>query len=98
MFLLKISVNTNPQKESEFLQALESALKKASKFGDLKSSFSKDVYKNYLFHIELSWTKEGDLKDYLKSKEYEYLIGALTVLGKVTEQNIFSANEVKKIQ
>ncbi|GMR25104.1 MAG: hypothetical protein BMS9Abin39_0382 [Ignavibacteria bacterium] len=98
MFLLKISAITNPQKETEFLQAFESAFKKASKFGDLKSSFSKDVYKNYLFHIELSWTKETDLKDYLNSKEYEYLIGALTVLGKITEQNIISTNKVKKIQ
>ena len=97
MFILKISANTIPQKETEFLQALDSAFKKTLKFGDTKTSFSRDVYKNHLFHIELSWKNESDLKNYMDSNEYQYLVGALTVLGDITERKIISANKIDQI-
>ncbi len=97
MFILKILANTQPQKETEFIQALESAFKKAARFNDVKTCFCRDVYENYLFHIELSWKNESDLKNYMESNEYQYLVGALTVLGDITERKIISANKIDQI-
>ena len=97
MIILKISVNTNPQKETEFLQALKTAFNKASHFNIANSSFSRDVYENFQFHIELSWNKEIELKNYMSSDQYQYLVGALTVLGDITEQKIISADKIDKV-
>jgi hypothetical protein len=97
MIILKISVNTNPQKETEFLQALKTAFDKASHFNVVNSSFSRDVYENFQFHIELSWNKEIELQNYMSSDQYQYLVGALTVLGDITEQKIISADKIDKV-
>ena len=97
MIILKISVNTNPQKETEFLQALKTAFNKASHFNVTNSSFSRDVYENFQFHIELSWNKEIELKNYMSSDQYQYLVGALTVLGDIIEQKIISADKIDKV-
>jgi hypothetical protein len=97
MFILKIATKTSPQKETEFFQALESAFKKAERFTDVKTRISRDVYENCLFHIELSWKNESDLKNYMNSNDYQYLVGALTVLGDITEQKIISANKIDQV-
>lgn len=97
MNILRISAKANPEKELELKQALKSALDKTSiKFKDVKNCCSKNLFEENFVHIEQEWDNEADLESYLQSKDYKYLIGAITVLGELVEQKIINAASVEE--
>ncbi len=97
MNILRITAKANPQKEVELKQALKSALEKTSKFKDVKNCCSKNLFEDDVFHIEQEWESSASLESYLKSKEFQYLIGAITVLGELKEQKIIRTTSIEDI-
>lgn len=98
MNILRITAKANPEKEFELKQALRSALDKTSiKFTEMKNYCSKNYFEENIVHIEQQWESETDLKSYLQSNDYKYLIGAITVLGELIEQKIINATSVEKL-
>lgn len=98
MKILQITARAKPEKESELKQALKSALNKTSRFEGIKYYCSKNLFEENIFHIELEWTSSEKLEEYLKSKEFQYLTGAITVLGHMIEQTIINAASVEEIK
>jgi len=97
MNILRITAKANPEKEYELKQALKSALAKTSKFEGVKNCCCKSLFEENIFHIEQEWESSSSLQSYLKSKEFQFLIGAITVLGELIEQNIINAASVEEI-
>ena len=97
MNILRITAQANPDKELELKQALKSVLAKTSKFEGVKNCFSKSIFEENIFHVEQEWESSSGLQSYLNSKEFQYLIGAITVLGKLIEQKIINADSVEEI-
>jgi len=86
MNILRITAKTNPEKEIELKQALKSALDKTSvTFNEVKNCCCKSLFEDNIIHIEQEWESHSSIEEYLKSKEYKYLIGAITVLGNIIE-------------
>jgi hypothetical protein len=98
MNILRITAKANPEKELELKQALKSALDKTSiKFKDVKNCCSKNLFEENFVHIEQEWDSHSSLEDYLKSKEYKYLIGAITVLGNIIEIQEITTSKTEEI-
>ena len=96
MNILRITAKTNPEKELELKQALKSALEKTSRFKDVKNCFCKSLFEENIFHVEQEWESSASLQSYLNSKEFQFLIGAITVLGELIEQKIINATSVEE--
>ena len=97
MKILRITAKAKPEKELELKQALKSALDKTSRFEGVKNCCCKSVFEENIFHIEQEWENSENLKSYLDSKEFQYLTGAITVLGELIEQKIINAASVEHI-
>ena len=97
MNILRITAKAKPEKELELKQALKSALDKTSRFEGVKNCCCKSLFDEDIFHVEQEWENSSSLQSYLNSKEFQYLIGAITVLGELVEQKIFSAASVKEL-
>ena len=97
MKILRITAKAKPEKELELKQALKSALDKTSRFEGVKSCCCKSVFEENIFHIEQEWENNDSLKSYLSSKEFQFLTGAITVLGQLLEQKIINAASVEEI-
>ena len=97
MNILKITARANPEKELELKQALKSALAKTSKFEGVKNCCCKSIFEENIFHVEQEWESSSSLQAYLNSKEFQYLTGAITVLGELIEQKIINATSVEEI-
>ena len=98
MNILRITAQANPLKEDELKQALKSALEKTSKFEGVKNCCCKNLFQNDIIHIEQEWEDSNNLERYLKGKEYQFLIGAITVLGELKDQKIIKTDSVEKIE
>jgi quinol monooxygenase YgiN len=97
MNILRITAQANPEKELELKQALKSALDKTTKYKDVKNCCCKSIFEENIFHVEQEWENSSSLQSYLQSKEFQYLIGAITVLGNLLEQKIINAASVEDI-
>ena len=97
MKILRITAKAKPEKELELKQALKSALDKTSRFEGVKNCCCKSVFEENIFHIEQEWENTDSLKSYLSSKEFQFLTGAITVLGQLLEQKIINAASVEEI-
>jgi len=97
MNILRIKAKANPEKELELRQALRSALEKAAKFNDVKNCCCKSIFEENIFHVEQEWESSSSLQSYLNSKEFQYLIGAIAVLGEIIEQRIINTASVEVI-
>lgn len=97
MNILRITARAKPEKELELKQALKSAIEKTSRFDGVKHCCCKSVFEENIFHIEQEWENTDSLKSYLSSKEFQFLTGAITVLGQLLEQKIINAASVEKI-
>ena len=98
MNILRITAKANPLKEEELKQALKSALEKTLKFQGAKTCCCKNLFEENIFHIEQEWNSEKNLENYLESKEYQFLIGAITVLGELQIQDILKTDSVSTIE
>ncbi|MBT8379795.1 MAG: hypothetical protein KJN64_11230 [Ignavibacteria bacterium] len=98
MNILRITALANPEKELELKQALKSALDKTSRFEGVKNCCCKSIFEENIFHVEQEWESSSSLQSYLNSKEFQFLIGAITVLGELIEQKIINATSVEEIQ
>ena len=96
MNILRIKAKANPEKELELRQALRSALEKASKFNNVKNCCCKSIFEENIFHVEQEWESSSSLQSYLNSKEFQYLIGAIAVLGEIIEQRIINTASVEQ--
>ncbi len=96
MNILRITARANPEKELELKQALKSALEKGSRFKAVKNSCSKNLFDENIVHVEQEWESSAALQSYLSSKEFQYLIGAITVLGELIEQRIINTTSVEE--
>jgi len=94
--ILRITAKANPEKELELKQALKSALEKTSRFEDVKNSCFRNLFDESIVHVEQEWETSAALQSYLSSKEFQYLIGAITVLGELIEQRIINATSVEE--
>ena len=97
MNILRITAKAKSEKELELKQALKSALDKTSRFEGVKNCCCKSIFEENIFHIEQEWESSENLKSYLDSKEFQYLTGAITVLGELLEQKIINAASVEQI-
>lgn len=97
MNILRITAQANPEKELELKQALKSALDKTSKYKDVKNCCCRNLFDENIVHVEQEWKSNAALQSYLNSKEFQYLIGAITVLGELVEQKVINATSVEKI-
>jgi quinol monooxygenase YgiN len=97
MNILKITARANPEKELELKQALKSALEKTSRFKDVKNCCCKNLFDENIVHVEQEWKSSAALQSYLSSKEFQFLIGAITVLGELVEQKIINESSVEEI-
>ena len=97
MNILRITAKAKPEKELELKQALKSALDKTSRFEGVKNCCCKSLFEEDIFHVEQEWEDSVSLQSYLSSKEFQYLTGAITVLGELIEQKIINAASVKEI-
>ena len=88
MNILRITAKAKSEKELELKQALKSALDKTSRFEGVKNCCCKSIFEENIFHIEQEWESSENLKSYLDSKEFQYLTGAITVLGELLEQKV----------
>lgn len=98
MKILRITAKARPEKELELQQALKSALNKTSKFSGVKHYCCKSLFEENVFHIHQEWTNSESLLSYLKSREFQYLTGAITVLGELIEQKIIDAASIEDIK
>lgn len=96
MNILRITAKANPEKDLELKQALKSALEKSSRFKDVKNCCCKSLFEENIFHVEQEWENSSSLQSYLNSKEFQYLIGAITVLGELIEQKIINTSSVEE--
>jgi quinol monooxygenase YgiN len=96
MNILRITAKANPEKELELKQALKSALEKTSRFKDVKNCCYRNLFDENIVHVEQEWENSSSLQSYLNSKEFQYLIGAITVLGELVEQKIINAASVEE--
>jgi hypothetical protein len=96
MNILRFTALANPEKELELKQALKSALDKTSRFEGVKNCCCKSIFEENIFHVEQEWENNSDLQSYLNSKEFQYLLGAITVLGQLVEQKIINAASVEE--
>ena len=64
--------------------------------GFVKAILIQDVVNN-IVHVEQEWESSVALQSYLSSKEFQYLIGAITVLGELIEQRIINTTSVEEI-
>ena len=96
MNILRITAKANPEKDLELKQALKSALEKTSRFKDVKNCCCKSLFEENIFHVEQEWENSSSLQSYLYSKEFQYLIGAITVLGELIEQKIIYTSSVEE--
>jgi len=97
MNILRITAQAKPEKELELKQALKSAIEKTTRFNDVKNCCCKSLFEENTFHIEQEWESSSSLQSYLNSKEFQFLIGAITVLGELIEQKIINAASVEEI-
>jgi len=98
MNILRITAKTNPEKEIELKQALKSALDKTSvTFSEVKNCCCKSLFEDNIIHIEQEWESHSSIEEYLKSKEYKYLIGAITVLGNIIEIQEITTSKTDEI-
>ena len=97
MNILRITAKAKPEKELELKQALKSALDKTSRFEGVKNCCCKSLFEEDIFHVEQEWADSVSLQSYLSSKEFQYLTGAITVLGELIEQKIINAASVEEI-
>jgi len=97
MNILRIIVKANPEKELELKQAFKLALEKTSKFKDVKNCCCRNLFDEKIVRIEQEWESNSSLQAYLISKEYKYLIGAITVLGELIEQKIINATSIEEL-
>ncbi len=98
MNILRITAKANPEKELELKQALKSGLDKTSlKFTEVKNCCCKSLFEDNIIHIEQEWESHSSLEEYLKSKEYKYLIGAITVLGNIIEIQEITTSKTEEI-
>jgi hypothetical protein len=98
MNILRITAKTNPEKEIELKQALKSALNKTSvTFNEVKNCCCKSLFEDNIIHIEQEWESHSSIEEYLKSKEYKYLIGAITVLGNIIEIQEITTSKTDEI-
>lgn len=98
MNILRITAQANPLKEEELKQALKSSLEKTWKFEGVKNYCCKNLFQKDIIHIEQEWEDTHKLEQYLISKEYQFLIGAITVLGELKDQKIIKTDSVKEIE
>lgn len=98
MNILRITAKANPLKEEELKQALKSSLEKTLKFQGAKTCCCKNIFEENIFHIEQEWNDDQKLETYLESKEYQFLMGAITVLGELKDQKIYKTNSVNQIE
>ena len=98
MKILRITAKAKPEKELELKQALKSALDRTSRFEGVKNCCCKSVFEENIFHIEQEWGNDDSLQSYLSSKEFQYLTGAITVLGQLIEQTIINATSIEEIK
>ena len=98
MNILRITAQANPLKDEELKQALKSALEKTLKFEGVKNCCCKNLFQKDIIHIEQEWEDIKKLKQYLRGKEYQFLIGAITVLGELKDQKIIKTDSVEKIE
>jgi hypothetical protein len=98
MKILRITAKTNPEKEIELKQALKSALDKTSvTFSEVKNCCCKSLFEDNIIHIEQEWESHSSIEEYLKSKEYKYLIGAITVLGNIIKIQEITTSKTDEI-
>ena len=97
MKILRITAKAKPEKELELKQALKSALDKTSRFEGVKNCCCKSLFEENIIHIEQEWENSDALESYLSSNEFQYLKGAITVLGTLLEQKIINATSVEEI-
>ena len=98
MNILRITAKANPEKELELKQALKTGLDKTSlKFTEVKNCCCKSLFEDNIIHIEQEWESHSSLEEYLKSKEYKYLIGAITVLGNIIEIQEITTSKTEEI-
>jgi len=97
MNILRITARAKPEKELELKQALKSALEKTSRFKDVKSCCCRNLFDENIVHVEQEWETSAALQSYLSSKEFQFLIGAITVLGELIEQRIINTTSIEEI-
>ena len=98
MNILRITAKSKPEKELELKQALKSALDKTKvKFNEVKNCCCKSLFEDNIIHIEQEWETHSSLQEYLISKEYKYLIGAITVLGNIQEIQEITTSKTEEI-
>ena len=98
MKILRITAKAKSEKELELKQALKTALDRTSRFEGVKNCCCKSVFEENIFHIEQEWENDDALQSYLSSKEFQYLTGAITVLGQLIEQTIINATSIEEIK
>ena len=97
MNILRITARAKPEKELELKQALKSALDKTLfKNKDVKNCCCRNLFDENIVHVEQEWQSSAALQSYLISKEFQFLIGAITVLGELIEQKIINATSVEE--
>ena len=96
MNILHLTARAKPEKEYELKQAIRSALDRTGKYEDVKNCFYKSIFEEQVFLIEQEWNSNENTQSYLQSKDFQYLKGAIKVLGELVEQRIFYSNTLKE--
>lgn len=88
MITMMVQVNVMPQKEKEFLQAVEYFSHDAKSIQGLKSiHLQKDVQKPSSFHLIEEWESEDHLNNYLNGEDFKVILGAIQTLCRSSEIN-----------
>lgn len=85
---MMVQVNVIPEKEKEFLQAVEYLSQEAKSIQGLKSMhLHKDIQEPTSFRLIEEWESEAYLNDYLSGEDFKVILGAIQILCRSSEIN-----------
>jgi quinol monooxygenase YgiN len=88
LITMTVQVNVIPQKEKEFLQAVEYLSQDAKCIQGLKSiHLHKDIQKPTSFRLIEEWESEAHLNNYLNGEDFKVILGAIQTLCRSSEIN-----------
>jgi hypothetical protein len=95
MLLLKIRASINPDKLPEFELAMDQYINEDPSVG-VESVYER-IDDKKIICILSAWKSREELSTYLESERHQYLMVALTVLGKITSSEIYHVEHQENV-
>lgn len=95
MMMLRICATIHPEKFREFQQAMEWFT--TDNFSGRSETLYERIDDNNQVCLEGSWESQDELSAYLKSDRFQFLVGAMTVLGEISGSAIIHVDHQESL-